>query len=393
MKKYESISLIETLISLAIVGISIVALMPVMTVKKTATDPYKGNSFWTQEKSGDDTYTYINVPLAIGTSQEPKTVSPARTSSGEKRPFIVTASGVAHKGIPPLYVSSRLYFRGQEIISNNDELTLSNGKNSLLHLTNNRVSLISNNNDLDFIDNDNSVSLQNSTQTVGSTTYPIDYMRVERDRENIGIGKHALYGAEVEQDTTNGKNIVIANLQYQESGTSDLHDYIGIGAKNGGGNIATDTAFVIHYNGNTDSEKFTINANLKTPEVTLGGLVLTSDKRLKDIIGAYKKGLYEIEKLKPVEFTYKSDEKQVHHIGVIAQDLQKVFPESISKDKDTGYLLINTDAIFYALLNSIKELNEKNKTIEKDNDALEAKIAELRKIRDDLKTKKGGSHE
>lgn len=84
------------------------------------------------------------------------------------------------------------------------------------------------------------------------------------------------------------------------------------------------------------------------------GLWTLSDKRVKDIIGPYNKGLYEISQLQPYTYTYKKDKKKQVVTGVIAQDLQKVFPEAVKERK--GYLSVNKDPIFYAMVNAVKEL-------------------------------------
>ena len=45
-------------------------------------------------------------------------------------------------------------------------------------------------------------------------------------------------------------------------------------------------------------------------------------------------------------------------LGVVAQELQKVFPNAVTKDKD-GYLRIRQEDMFYAMINAIKELDLK----------------------------------
>lgn len=82
-----------------------------------------------------------------------------------------------------------------------------------------------------------------------------------------------------------------------------------------------------------------------------------SDKRLKNIRSESKAGIKEIRDIEVFDFTFKDDESKEPHVGVIAQDLQKVFPESVKKD-DNGYLMIRKDEMFYAMLNSIKQLDK-----------------------------------
>lgn len=84
---------------------------------------------------------------------------------------------------------------------------------------------------------------------------------------------------------------------------------------------------------------------------------ISSDKRLKYDITENNDGLNKILKLKPYNYTYKSDDG-TPHVGVMAQDLQKIFPNAVSKDKK-GFLQIRMEDMFYALVNSVKELAQK----------------------------------
>lgn len=90
-----------------------------------------------------------------------------------------------------------------------------------------------------------------------------------------------------------------------------------------------------------------------------------SDIRLKNVGEPFTAGLNELEKLNFYHYTYKNDKDQVPQVGVMAQDLQKVFPQAVSKD-DGGWLTIRWDEMFYAAINAIKELNTKVCAIAKD---------------------------
>jgi hypothetical protein len=84
----------------------------------------------------------------------------------------------------------------------------------------------------------------------------------------------------------------------------------------------------------------------------------TSDIRLKNIKGENKSGLEKIKQLKVFNYTLKDDKKKTPRVGVIAQDLQKIFPDAVTKD-EKGYLLIRMEDMFYALVNAVKELDAK----------------------------------
>ena len=101
-----------------------------------------------------------------------------------------------------------------------------------------------------------------------------------------------------------------------------------------------------------------------------------SDARLKNISGDSTAGLAEINKLEVKNYTYKNDEKKTPHVGVIAQQLQKVFPDAVTTHKD-GYLRIRTEDIFYAMVNSIKELCAKLQDLTAKVVGLDKRITEL----------------
>lgn len=86
--------------------------------------------------------------------------------------------------------------------------------------------------------------------------------------------------------------------------------------------------------------------------------IISSDERLKTDIVENNRGLEKLLLLEPYNYTFKSDKLAVPQVGVIAQDLQKIFPESVSKD-EKGFLKIRWDEMFYSVINSIKELSLK----------------------------------
>ena len=103
-----------------------------------------------------------------------------------------------------------------------------------------------------------------------------------------------------------------------------------------------------------------------------------SDIRLKNVTGDSTAGLKEINALEVKNFTYKEDKEKTPHVGVIAQQLQKIFPNSVSKD-DKGYLRIKTEEIFYAMVNSIKELCKQIQDLTAKVTGLDKRITELEK--------------
>jgi len=113
---------------------------------------------------------------------------------------------------------------------------------------------------------------------------------------------------------------------------------------------------------------------------TSGGTtwIVSSDKRLKDITGEYKRGLDQIVNLEPVTFYYKegnprglpSDEV---NIGFVAQEVQEVFPEAVSEGQD-GYLDFNMHPINVAVVNAIKELKAENEALKQEIQQIKAAL-------------------
>ena len=83
-----------------------------------------------------------------------------------------------------------------------------------------------------------------------------------------------------------------------------------------------------------------------------------SDRRLKNVGEKFKGGLEELKKLDLYHYTFKKDKDKTPHVGVMAQDLQKVFPNAVTEGED-GYLRIRWDEMFYAVINAVKELDTK----------------------------------
>lgn len=118
-----------------------------------------------------------------------------------------------------------------------------------------------------------------------------------------------------------------------------------------------------------------------------GTWVYVSDIRKKNIIGEFKSGLDDIMKIKTYEFTYKDDLNKNKRVGVIAQELQKIFPDAVKTDKK-GYLSIRKEDIFFAIVNAVKELNLKCIELEKENKQLKKEIENLSERIDKLEQSK-----
>jgi hypothetical protein len=99
----------------------------------------------------------------------------------------------------------------------------------------------------------------------------------------------------------------------------------------------------------------------------------TSDRRIKKDIVPNTKGLAAIIQLEPKNFYYKSDEELQEELpgakedlplnklttSAIAQELELIFPEAIERRGEHDIMSVNTDPIFWSMINAIKELSAK----------------------------------
>lgn len=113
-------------------------------------------------------------------------------------------------------------------------------------------------------------------------------------------------------------------------------------------------------------------------------LNVSSDLRLKESLNINNAGLAEVLLLKPYIYTFKDDESKTPHVGVIAQDLQKIFPTAVTKAQD-GYLHIRWDEMFYAAINAIKNLDNKIERLASDIVELEKNTIEISKSHSNIR--------
>lgn len=117
-----------------------------------------------------------------------------------------------------------------------------------------------------------------------------------------------------------------------------------------------------------------------------GSWTNSSDIRLKNIDGPYRRGLLDIIQLNPVSYHYKNVEDKIWNEdvlaeqfhGFVAQELQEVYPECIKEDED-GYLTVNVSALNVSYVNAIKELNQMNTKLQAENKQIRAELDLIKK--------------
>ena len=111
-----------------------------------------------------------------------------------------------------------------------------------------------------------------------------------------------------------------------------------------------------------------------------GGFYEQSDERLKTIVKPISVNLEKLAKLRKVYFYWKeapSEKDKVRQLGLIAQDVQKIYPELVSTDDETGILSLAYDKMSVVALEGIDILYQENKELKDRITQLENKCIDL----------------
>lgn len=166
--------------------------------------------------------------------------------------------------------------------------------------------------------------------------------------------------------TLNGQNIATANQipslsgYLTESAAASTYQPIGNYATTTQLSTKADSSALANY---LPVSGGTVTGNL-TVTGTLSGATLsaTSDIRLKNILEQVKD--VDLSSLNAYRYTFKDDEHRDKHIGLIAQDVQKILPEVIITNKETGYLSIEYNALIAILIDKVNRLEQRINELE-----------------------------
>jgi hypothetical protein len=125
----------------------------------------------------------------------------------------------------------------------------------------------------------------------------------------------------------------------------------------------SNTAFVIgngtNYSNKSDAFKVMFNGDTTVSnDLTVSGnVVISSDARLKANIISLGSTLAKLLQIDGKKYTMKKDENKKQKIGVLAQDIEKVFPELVSESN--GVKSVNYQGLVPVLINALKEQDSK----------------------------------
>ena len=103
-----------------------------------------------------------------------------------------------------------------------------------------------------------------------------------------------------------------------------------------------------------------------------------SDLSLKENISDARDYLDDLDQIRVVKYSLKSAESlEATHLGVIAQELELVFPGLVKYNPETGLKSVKQSIFIYMLIKSAQELKAKNDGLEASMVALEARLVAL----------------
>lgn len=186
-------------------------------------------------------------------------------------------------------------------------------------------------------------------------------------------------------DLANGISLITSNNTVGAAGTSvtDFSTKLFVAP---GGNVGVGTT--------APSEKLHVVGNLRvqgSTDCTLGngagGTNCSSDARLKENIRPIPYALDKVISLQGVEFDWnqKSLSYGRHDIGVIAQDVEKVFPTAVMTDKNSGYKKVDYAVLVAPVIQAIKELYIRITGQDRELASVKQEVSELRKENEALK--------
>lgn len=190
----------------------------------------------------------------------------------------------------------------------------------------------------------------------------------------VNYGVHGLSSAGSADST---KNYAIAG---RASGPGLNYGVYG-SAWNGVENYAGFFDGTVQINGNTTvTGQLVVDGNIEHS----GSITQTSDGRLKKNIQTLNNALENTLKLRGVSYTWLDETKsQKNQIGVIAQEVEVVYPEFVRTDDD-GMKSVNYAQMTAVLIEAVKELNKKIEALETENQTLQAQVDEIDTMKTEL---------
>jgi hypothetical protein len=134
----------------------------------------------------------------------------------------------------------------------------------------------------------------------------------------------------------------------------------------------SNTAFVIVNGTGNNSRSDALVVNFDGTTTIAGDLNVNSDARLKANIVSLGATLTKLLQIDFKTYTMKKDKNEKQKIGLLAQDIEKLFPELVSESN--GIKSVNYQGLVPVLINALKEQDRKMKSQQSQIDELKTLV-------------------
>ncbi|MEO8151246.1 MAG: tail fiber domain-containing protein [Bacteroidia bacterium] len=225
--------------------------------------------------------------------------------------------------------------------------------------------------------------LQNGNVGIGTST-PANKLSVAGNADftgNVGIG----------DPNPGGYKLYVVSHAGINSPVVEIENTVGSSGANGlfikaGSDIATGANFIVFYR----PSGAPIGGVQQT---TINGVsyLTTSDRRLKNIIGASQKGLSDLMKINIYDYTFKTDPEKKVLTGFMAQELYDVFPQSVSRPAENDEpaeknpWMVDYGSVTPLIIKSVQEQQKQIENSEARSQKLEEEIEDLKSENEKMK--------
>lgn len=262
-------------------------------------------------------------------------------------------------------------------------LTNPSKNSTLLFESTNLAKLSWNNNVLSFgTCQDNTCSSSSPYFSIDTTTNMATFSNTNAVRAGNGNGSPSAPTYSFSSTTTSGmyspntNNVSIATTSVERLRINASGD-IGIGT--------AAPAYKLDVNGDANIAAGNSLRFAGTVICTSAGCTSPSDRSLKENIKPLQSSLAKILQIQGVQYDYKDKEKfsDKHQIGVIAQVVEKTYPEAVHTDPETGLKSVAYDHLIAPLIEALREL--KTAFMSQQN-KVERELAAVKEENQELKT-------
>lgn len=134
----------------------------------------------------------------------------------------------------------------------------------------------------------------------------------------------------------------------------------------------------------TPGKTLDVIGEIRGNKVFAGAVELTSDAHFKkDIQTLASSQVAKVDQVRGVSYRFRTAEfkkrnfSEKSQMGVVAQELIKVYPELVSKDSE-GYYSVNYTGLIPVLVEAVKDLRKKNRLLKDDNQAIKVELGTLK---------------